>query len=238
MSLEEIAAGEVDAPLEEWAAAVAAFEAPFFLRWDWEMNLTGENVFLWAQEAKAEPTAYVDAWQHFHDITVEAGATNITWVWCPNVSYTGSTPLIKLWPGTEYVDWTCMDGYNLGTNPLGNTGWFDFTSVFSSTYKELTTGLAAEKPIMIGETASAEEGGSKAQWISDALIKELPSSFPAIEAIAWFNWNIPDGAGRWDWPIESSGASEVSFASAISSPHYAQGTFGSLPPLSKIEPLP
>lgn len=237
IGLREIAEGEVDEDLEQWAVEAAEFEAPFFLRWDWEMNLAGET-FPWAEEAKEDPSAYVDAWRHFHDITVEAGASNITWVWCPNVSYPGSTPLIKLWPGAEYVDWTCMDGYNHGTNPLDNTGWFSFNSVFGETYKELTTGLASEKPIMIGETASTEFGGSKAQWVTDALVSSLPNSFPKIKALVWFNWNIKDGSERWDWQIESSGPSEVSFASAISSPYYAPGTFGSLTPLTKIKPLP
>ncbi len=92
---------------------------------------------------------------------------------------------------------------------------------------------------MIGETASAESGGSKANWVTNALSVQLPQRFPRVKAFLWFNWRI-DEKGAWQpWEIESSTASQQAFASAISSPYYAAGgTFGSLPRLSKIQPLP
>lgn len=238
VTLKEIAAGELDADLEQWSAQVAEYGKPFFFRWNWEMNLPTAEPFPYALEAKESPPTYVAAWRRFHDIAETEGATNITWVWCPNVTFPGSTPLIYLWPGSNYVDWTCMDGYNHGTNPLQSSGWLSFYNLFDNTYEELTTGLASQKPIMIGETASTEFGGSKASWIADALVTQLPQSFPKIKAVVWFNWNIEEGGGRWDWPIESSASSEVSFASAISSPYYAPGTFANLPALTRIQPLP
>ena len=84
---------------------------------------------------------------------------------------------------------------------------------------------------MIGEIASAESGGSKAAWITDALSVQLPKNFPQVKAVLWFNWRIDEKGAWWPWEIESSTASQQAFATGISSPYYAAGgSFGSLPP--------
>jgi hypothetical protein len=233
-SLAEIAYGARDSYLASWASAVRNYAKPFFLRWNWEMNGTW---FQWGKEAAVSPAQYVAAWRHFHDLAEAWGATNITWVWCPNTKFTGSTPLASLYPGNAYVDWTCLDSYNAGTSLAKSGGWNSFSSLISPTYAELLS-LAPSKPIMIGETGSTDISGAKAGWISDALGTQLPVTFPRIKAINWFNWNIEEGGGRREWPIESSPSAQAAFAKAISSPYYAANTFGSLPPLTRIQPLP
>jgi len=94
---------------------------------------------------------------------------------------------------------------------------------------------------MIGETATVESGATgKAKWIAEALGTELTKSFPHIKAFVWFNWNIYNEATktRKQWPIETSMSAQTSFANVISSPLFAEDTFGSLPLLEPIEPLP
>jgi hypothetical protein len=233
-SLAEIAGGARDSYLASWAKAARNYGKPFFLRWDWEMNGTW---FRWGEEAAASPSLFRSAWRHFHDVAEAQGATNVTWVWCPNVGFSGSTTLSSLFPGTEYVDWTCADGYNHGTNPIKPDSWTKFFTLFSPTYNALLK-LAPEKPVMIAETASTEFGGSKAQWIADAYATQLPTKFPKIKAVSWFNWNINKEEGRWDWPIESSASAQAAFSNVISSPYFARNTFGSLPSLTRIQPLP
>jgi Glycosyl hydrolase family 26 len=233
-TLAEIASGAKDSYLVSWARAARSYGKPFFLRWDWEMNGTW---FGWGQEAAASPALFASAWRHFHDVAEAQGATNVTWVWCPNTKFKGATPLGSLFPGKEYVDWTCTDGYNRGTNPIMPERWHVFSTVFSSTYAALL-GLAPEKPVMIGEVASTEIGGSKAKWIADGFASLLPVKFPKIKAVSWFNWNIPADESRWDWPIESSESAQAAFSNVISSPYYASNAFGSLPSLTRIQPLP
>lgn len=233
-SLAEIASGARDSYLASWASAARSYGKPFFLRWDWEMNGTW---FPWGQEAAESPALFKSAWSHFHDVAEAQGATNVTWVWCPNVKFTESTPLSYLYPGGEYVDWTCADGYNRGTNPIKPSSWTKFFTLFSPTYNSLLN-LAPEKPVMIAEVGSTEIGGSKAQWIADAFSTRLPIKFPRIKAVSWFNWNIPVEENRWDWPIESSESAQAAFANVISSPYYARNTFGGLPNLTRIQPLP
>jgi hypothetical protein len=243
VSLQEIASGTSfwDTKLKEWSEDVAEYGKPFFLRWNWEMNLMPNNELPWTKQIAANPKVFIEAWQRFHKIADAAGASNITWVWCPNTSYgtypSGSTPLSQLWPGSEYVDWTCIDGYNFGTNPLQPDVWKTFSQVFSNTYAEVTS-LAPTKPLMIGETASTESGGDKAQWITDALTREVPLQFPKIKAFVWFNWNIKKGSGRMDWPIESLPSAEAAFSSGIGHSYY-QANWPTQPISgTKIQPLP
>ncbi len=234
--LTDITNGNYDSSIITWANAVKTWGKPFFFRWDWEMNGTWGQLgnFYWLAQAKANPTNYTNAWKHIHDVIAGQGANNVTWVWCPNVVYSGTTPLSSLYPGDGYVDWTCIDGYNWGTNPYKSDSWKSFSQVFSQTYNELLA-LAPTKPIMIGETASTEYGGSKASWITDALSTQLPNNFPKIKALVWFNWNFVEGSGRMDWPIESSGTAQSAFATGISSSYFTTNSFGSLPALTKVQ---
>jgi hypothetical protein len=238
VSLAQIAAGAEDWSFEAWAAAARRYEMPFFFRWAWEMNGTW---FQWGEEAAADPALYVSAWRHLHDLLAAAGASNVTWVWCPHEISAETTPLPSLYPGDAYVDWTCMDGYNPADHS-SDVGSKSFREIFGPTYDELLA-LAPDKPVMIGETASSEVSvpPSKPEWIADALGSELPDLFPQVKAFVWFNWNIrefPDKP-RLRWPIESSPASQAAFAAAISSSYYAPaGEIPSLPPLAPIQPLP
>lgn len=234
VTLTELLSGKKDADFKKWAEAAKNYEKPFFFRWEWEMNLNGT-------ESANNPANYVAVWQRLHNIAEAAGAKNITWVWCPNVSYPGSAPLKSLYPGNKYVDWICMDGYNHGTKTAEWSPWTSFSNVFSQTYSELTSSEfeGNAKPLMIGETASTEKGGSKAEWIADGLGSTLPQVFPRIKAILWFNWDITDSKlTHWDWQIESSPSAQASFANAISSPYFAANTFGELTPLTRIQALP
>jgi Glycosyl hydrolase family 26 len=222
--LADLANGAYDTSLAAWAQAAKAWGKPFFLRWNWEMNGTW---FSWGAQARQDPAAFVAAWRHFHDVVSRVGATNITWTWCPNTEWVGSTPYEQLYPGDAYVDWTCLDGYNKGATSES------FAALFQQSYSHLLR-LAPSKPIMIGETASREyEPDAKAAWIAD-LLQTLPATLPRIKALVWFNWRINESAVWWDWPIESSASAQRAFAQGIASPYYASGGPGPLEPLSKV----
>lgn len=217
-SLSTIIAGQHDEFIRQWATQARDWGHPFFLRFNWEMNGWW---FPWNEGVNGnQPGEYVLAWQHVHDIFVEVGARNVTWVWCPNIIGPETIPLESLYPGDEYVDWVCMDGYNTGINPLRPDRWRSFGDLFGETYSALQA-LAPGKPIMIAEFASTEIGGSKATWIRDALTDDLPNRFPEVRAIVWFNWNNRD----MDWVIESSPEAQSAFAEGIDSNYYIDNHF-------------
>jgi beta-mannanase len=170
-------------------------------------------------------TEYVAAWRRVHDIFVASGATNATWVWCPNVAAVGTASydnIAAAYPGDAYVDWTCLDGYN------GDDPWVSFSDLFGPAYRLIAEAVAPGKPMIIGEVGSTEHGGSKAQWISD-MFAALPGRFPAIKGILWFDKVEAGPGGFSDWPLESSTASSVAFAQGVGAASFTTDTFASLP---------
>ena len=223
--LADVADGSFDSYIRSFAVAAKAWGHPLFLRFDWEMN---GNWFPWAQAANGNgPGDFVAAWRHVHEIFSSVGATNVTWVWCPNVDPYGQfTSLRELYPGDGYVDWTCLDGYNFGSKGgagFGSGGWSTFSQIYSSTYQEIVGQIAPGKPMMIGEVASSEHGGSKAEWITN-MLNEVVGRYPALDALVWFDWS-QEG---YDWPVETSSAAVAAFARGIGSPHFTANTFGEL----------
>ena len=207
--LRKLISGRYDRYIRGWAENSKKWGHPYFLRFDWEMN---GFWFPWSESTNGNrPGEYIKAWRHVHDIFQKVGATNATWVWCPNIALIERLKNVReYYPGAKYVDWTCLDGFNWGTK-LGPKGWMTFKQTFSSTYDEITK-FAAGKPMVIGETASEERGGSKANWIKQTL-NIIPRDFPKIRGLVWFDEN---DQGQ-DWPIESSKSATRAFAKAISS---------------------
>jgi len=216
-ALQQIIDGMYDAYILTWAQASIAWGHPYFLRFAHEMN---GNWFPWSEQTNGNTAGqFVLAWQHVHNLFTTQSVTNVTWVWCPNIAYPGSTPLQELYPGDAFVDWVGMDGYNWGSNQ-GHV-WQPFSSVFQQTYQELLS--MTTRPLMIAETASAEQGGNKANWITDAFVSQLPHHFPSVRAVTWFNENK-----ETDWRIESSPTAQNAFATAIQSSLYASNQYASL----------
>jgi len=196
------------------AQSSASIGQRFFLRWGHEMN---GNWYPWdgfhngANAAAA--TKYIAAYRHIHDVFVSAGATNVIWVFCPNVdSVPGDAwnQWTNYYPGDAYVDWMGFDGYNWGTVQTGSS-WRAFTSIAGAIY----TGLADKaKPILIAETASTELGGDKAAWIA-GILPTLKTSYPSIKAVVWFHVNK-----ETDWRIDSSAAARTAFVTAAGDAYF------------------
>ena len=208
-TLNRIANGAYDTYIRNWATAAKAWGGRIFLRFAHEMN---GNWYPWCEGVNGnKPGSYVKAWRHVHGIFTSVGATNVQWIWSPNVVFSGSTPFSELYPGDAYVDWVALDGYNGGT-ALNWGGWLSFGQIFDASLAQLRS-LAPTKPIMIAEVASAEAGGSKAAWITDFFA--ALAADPDIKAFDWFNWNR-----ETDWRIQSSPAAAAAFAAGVADPRY------------------
>ena len=110
--LRSIASGRYDGAILTWMRQAAAYGHPFFLVLDVEMNGNWEGYSPGANGNT--PADFVSMWRHVHDLATRAGATNITWVWAPNVDPRHMfTPYRQLYPGADYVDWTGLDGFNM-----------------------------------------------------------------------------------------------------------------------------
>jgi hypothetical protein len=214
--LSNIINGSLDPYIRRFAESAKEWGHPFFLRFDWEMN---GFWFPWSEGVNGNKKGeYVTAWRHVHDVFTAVGATNATWVWCPNVDFTRKLiPLNKVYPGNAYVDWTCLDGFNWGKR-TDSAGWQSFNQVFHETYKRVQK-IAPHKPMMIGEVASNETSGSKPAWIKN-MLHEVPR-YRSIRGLVWFD--VKDR--NTHWPLESSKQAANAFAKGIARSVYRPNEF-------------
>jgi hypothetical protein len=220
-TLNQIYSGKYDWYINQNIAVVKSFGHPVFIRLGHEMN---GNWYPWSElKNNNQPGEYVRMWKHVVDMFRQQGANNANWVWCPNVYFPGSTDMHELYPGDDYVDWTCLDGYNF------NNPWMSFHDIFADSYNRITA-LAPSKPLYIGETASSSNGGDKGKWIYDMLLGNLPTDFPKIQGFTWFNINKEQ-----PWQIESSTESQSAFKDSINRGYYAANWYGNIE--GKIRPL-
>jgi beta-mannanase len=173
------------------------------------------NWYPWTEQVNGNRAGYyARAWRHVRRIFATQGAENVEWVWAPTRMYSGSTPVTGLYPGNDYVDWVGLDGYNRGCN--STSGWKSFRQLFDSSLATLRQ-LAPGKPLMIAETASAEEGGSKSIWIND-FFAQLRNN-PDVLAFVWFNIK----RSYADWRIESSSSAQSAFRNGLADARYRGG---------------
>jgi hypothetical protein len=209
VALRKIANGAYDPALRKWAGEAAAWGNPFLLRFDFEMN---GQWFKWGTRPRVNrntPGDFVAAWRHLHRLFVHAGATNVLWVWCPNVDpYHQMTGMGRLYPGNAYVDWTCLDGYNFGRP------WTSFTKLYASSYDRIRQ-IAPSKPMLLGEVASTGRYGSKPHWIR-GMFHAFGTRFRHIRGFLWWDEYGSHHPGHpGDWPVETSKAASAAFSKGI-----------------------
>lgn len=205
-----ITSGAHDDFVRQWARAAAGWRRPLYLKFAHEMN---GDWYPWAANANGNSAAQYSAmWKHVRAIFLQEGATNVRWVWSPNVMYNGSTSFTQIYPGDAAVDWVGLDGYNFGTSQSWSR-WTTFADLFGPSYDAIAQ--MTRKPMLIGEMGSSELGGDKAAWITQGLLSDVPKRFPRLHAIIWFDANK-----ETDWRVNSSSASLAAFSAAAKSPTY------------------
>ena len=221
--LSDVIAGRYDTYIRNFATAAKAWGHPFFLRFNWEMNGTW---FPWSEGVNGNRAGeFVAAWRHVHDIFAEVGREQRRPGSGARTSTTTTTSRKSTadYPGDAYVDWTGLDGYNWGTNPAKPSGWKSFGQLYRSTYRHIVETVAPSKPMMVGEVASSEYGGSKSAWIKN-MPAVVPAEYPKIRALLWFD----KFDGGMDWPIETSSSATSGFAEGIQNPVYEGSLFSDL----------
>jgi hypothetical protein len=213
--LNTIGSGKYDAYIRGSADAAKAWGLPIYIRFGHEMNLP--DAPFGPGHVGDTATSFIGAWRHIVTIFRQERATNVEWVWSPNMDCGGRCPFTSFFPGQSYVDWLALDGYNYSL--VNHAPWLTFSQIFSTSYAEVTK--LTTKPVMIAETASAEPGGNKAQWITDAF-QSLPASFPKVRALVWF-----DRVKETDWTVNSSPASLAAWRAVVASAQN-QGTAATL----------
>lgn len=187
ISLASIAAGQYDAYLRSFAAAVKMYGNRVVLSFGHEMN---GNWYSWAN-THTSPQVFVSAWRHVVTVFRAAGAANATWLWTVNV-IDDSIPIpdpAPWWPGSSYVNWVGIDGYYYLSSQ-------NFAQVFGPTVVAVLK--LTSDPIIIAETGAAPAAGQSAK------IDDLFAGVRAygLMGFVWFDENTQ---GR-TWRITSSDA--------------------------------
>lgn len=197
VSLDKIISGSQDKYIYSFAAQAKAYGAPVILIPMEEMN---GNWDLWDGTAGDNtPAKIIQAWRHMHNLFL--GVENVKWGWDVNSNSVPDTPanaISNYYPGSKYVDYVGVDGFNFG-DP-----WQTHSEIFGPALEQLKT---YKKPIYIFSMACAQ-GPQKAVWIADAL--EKIKSDPDIAGWIWFNENKEQ-----NWLIDSDANSLNAFKSGI-----------------------
>jgi hypothetical protein len=216
-SLDQIANGAHDAYVRSFARQIRDWGGLVGLRFLHELNA---RHYPWGAGVNGNtPAEAVAAWHHVREVFESEGARNIVWVWCVNVSGPDTATFKSVYPGDQAVDWVAIDGYNGGTVlPWG--GWRSPRELFGDSISKLKD--LSDKPLVITEVASVEQGGDKAVWISDLFALAVESR---IRLLVWFEFNK-----EADWRVRSSPAAADAFHREATVP----GRLGP-PPLQEVK---
>lgn len=192
VSLASIEHGHHDGYLRAFADRVRSVKGTVYLRPMHEMN---GDWYSWGYDDDANPDAagntpykFKAAWRHIVDIFREEGANNAAFVFSPTSQGPpdwDGTSIADYYPGDDYVDLVAIDGFNFGTTRSSwSSHWRLFDHVFWDAYSRIVG--FTDKPILIGETGSVEQGGDKAEWIDHAF-GVLADHYPRVVGLVWFD---------------------------------------------------
>jgi hypothetical protein len=207
-TLEEINNGHDDTWILRQAYAIKSFGHRIYLRLMPEMNGN------WYRGFSGHPAAYISAWRRIHHLFDQAGATNVTWVWCPNISPDGWD---VYYPGDAYVDVIGVDGFS-----NTNYRWQTFDMMLGAFFRH----YAGRKPLLVSETATNSGDGYPAAHIDSAAtfingmrsyLKNVAGPRYGVIAVCWFDTNTLDG---YDWRVNQTPGARQAWLSLARDPYF------------------
>jgi hypothetical protein len=170
----QIASGADDKALQSYALALSTMQTPVGIVFDHEFNGPWSS---WGY-THVTPAEYVAAWQHIVTLFRDNGATNVTWIWNPNVTSRWTAPDLKAWyPGDAYVNWVGLDGYFYQTTDT-------YQSVFSATMTQVRA--FTKRPFFIVETG-ANPTSSRARAITNLF--QGVGQTPGLLGLIYFDFD-------------------------------------------------
>ncbi|MBW1780739.1 MAG: endoglucanase [Deltaproteobacteria bacterium] len=206
---QDILNGAYDPYLLEFARQTALLKKPYIIRFAHEMDTARYH---WGTKASdygpESPRIYQEMFRYVVTLFQKTGAHKVLWAFCPNsesvpnASYDPSASWNRMeayYPGHTYVDVLGMDGYNWGTTQTKATSgwdseWKAFADIFRPVWEKLRH-LAPNKPIIVFETGSVDQGGDKKRWIKNAFDTAREWK---LKGLVWFQVSK-----EYDWRINS-----------------------------------
>jgi mannan endo-1,4-beta-mannosidase len=192
-----IADGRSNGYITRFAQQVRALNLPVAISFGHEFN---GFWYPWGTTA-ATAAQFVAAWRLIHRLFAAAHATNVIWVWNPNViSAEPQLELSAYYPGDAYVDWVGVTGY------FGADGPYSFDGVYGPTMREIR-GFTT-KPFIIAETSV--QTGPYATAAAQSLVTGVRQHSDVL-GFVWFDYSK---AGV-DWRLESRPPVQAAIAAGL-----------------------
>ncbi|MBI2811009.1 MAG: hypothetical protein HYX67_09305 [Candidatus Melainabacteria bacterium] len=167
-------------------------------------------------------TAYVQAWQHMHDIFEQEGVKNVKWVWCPDANaFDGQNPAAqKYYPGSKYVDYVGADGYSEPIYKGKELPYMTPQQIFQS-----GVNFAKEqgKPFLIGETGVQvdQNPANDARYVKE--MQAWAKTQPNLKAIVWFESNPKKNhTEENNWMVDSSQQELDAMRELVNDPYFGK----------------
>lgn len=196
--LSEIINGKYDKYFINWATNTKRVGGPIYYRIAGEMN--GEWTIWNSVHHYNDPDLFKLAYRHIVDIFRHYQADNANFIWNPSgtsVPFVNWNHATMYFPGDRYVHVIGLSGYNFGKSKWSD--WKSFDDVFGTLYYDYLRFFSG-KPFIIGEYASGETGGNKAEWIQTAS-SLFKTKYTNIKIAVWFNEKQGD---EFNFPFTSS----------------------------------
>ena len=211
-SLQSIAAGDHDEYIRTWARSARSLGIRFIIRFAHEQSTEPGTRFWYPWQG--DPEAYKSAFRHIVAIFREEGASQVQFLW--------SAMWLNEWadqyyPGDDVVDFVGTTAINHGTAiTVEWAQWRSFDDLFSGQYD---AAQQWDKPIMVTELATAEQGGSKASWLRDCLLAMKPR-YPLVRGLILFEVTSDREWPVINWSVASSAESLAAFRTALADPYF------------------
>lgn len=210
-----IANGNCDAFLHKAGKNLHEVKQPFYFLFAWEMN---NPQLAWSVPTSGSSSDdFMATWRHINAIFKQEKVTNAIWVFCPNTQGGKSISYDKIYPGNNYVDWIGLDGYNWGTTQSWSH-WQSFSEVFTASYNHLVN-IAPDKPMVIAEVNTTDQGGDKSAWYTDMFTQQIPYNFPKIQAVVIYNEDRSQQE-QVNWKVDVTSNTLHAFSSAVHAEFY------------------
>lgn len=155
---EKIIAGAYDQLILARARAIKQLHRPILMEFRHEMDRPNLQ---WAVHGPAD---YIKAWDHIRALFTQAGATNVSWVWCPTGYGFQVGRAQAFYPGSNEVDWVCADVYTVQPHQ----------SLQQAAAPFLRWAAHTGKPVIIGEFADNGPASSWASWLTGRPVRAAP----------------------------------------------------------------
>jgi hypothetical protein len=205
LPLQSIVNGSQDAVLRSYALQLGTSQVPVAVDFNHEFNGPWFN---WGYK-HTTAAVFVAAWRHVVTVFRGNGASNVLWIWNPNVDGIATVTDLKDWyPGDAYVNWIGLDGYFYSATDT-------FESIFNPTLAEIRQ--FTNLPWIIVETGANP---------TSQRVRAISSIFAGVQhaqgllGLIWFDYYTYSGH---NWKIDNDPAALAAFRSGVNSYLHAVG---------------